>query len=286
MLFTVEKINQPIKKSLSAELNKAIAFIKKDFRISVSYKLQFVFQFLQIFFSIAVIFFIGKMLTQSGKTILSTYNSDYFSFALIGLAINSYLKAGLVNVTNDIRQTMNQGTLEAMCATPTDYTWLIFCSSLWQFLFETIRVACYFAIAIFIFGMKLNNINWPAFLLGLALTAPVFLMLGVISCSILVVIKRGDPINWIFSSVGAILAGTMFPITVLPTWLQKISFWMPLTNSLHAARLSVLTGAGPSQIAGNITILACYIIILIPVTILTNNFCMHYAKKQGAFSTY
>lgn len=270
-----------------SELNKVSAFIKKDMKISVSYKLQFVFQFLQVFFGIAVIYFIGKMLGQSGKaSVLRQYGGDYFSFALVGLAINSYLRAGLVTITNDIRQIMNQGTLEAMCATPTNYSWLILCSSLWQFVFETIRVVCYFAAAILIFGMKLDNANWPAALLSMALTAPVFLMLGMISCSILVVIKKGDPVSWVFSSLGAILAGTMFPVSVLPDWMQKVSLCLPLTHSLEAARRSLLTGAGPGQISANLWALVIFIIILIPLTIAVNNICMKNAKKKGAFSTH
>ena len=269
------------------ELNKATAFIKKDMKISVSYKLQFVFQFLQVFFGISVIYFIGKMLGQSGNaSVLRQYGGDYFSFALIGLAINSYLRAGLVTMTNDIRQTMNQGTLEAMCATPTNYSWLILCSSLWQFVFETIRVVCYFAVAILIFGMRIDNANWPAALLSMALTAPIFLMLGMISCSILVVVKKGDPVNWVFSSLGAILAGTMFPISVLPEWMQKVSYCLPLTHSLQAARRSLLVGAGMEQISANILALLIFIIILIPVTIAVNNVCMKNAKKKGAFSTH
>ena len=269
------------------ELSKVGAFIKKDMKISVSYKLQFLFQFLQVFFGIAVIFFIGKMLGQSSKaSVLRKYGGDYFSFALIGLAINSYLRAGLVTITNDIRQIMNQGTLEAMCATPTGYSWLILCSSLWQFVFETIRVACYFAVAILILGMKLDNADWPAALLSMALTAPVFLMLGVISCSILVVVKKGDPVNWVFSSLGAILAGTMFPVSVLPGWMQKLSYCLPLTHSLEAARRSLLTGAGTGQISANLWALVTFIIILTPVTIVVNSTCMKNAKKKGAFSTH
>lgn len=269
------------------ELRKAAAFIKKDIKISISYKLQFVFQFLQIFFGIAVIYFIGRMLEQAGKTsILRQYGSDYFSFALVGLAINSYLRAGLVTITNDIRQIMNQGTLEAMCATPTRYSWLIQCCSLWQFVFETIRVACYFAIAIFVFGMRLDNTNWPLALLTMALTAPVFLMLGTISCSMLIVVKKGDPANWAFSSLGAILAGTMFPISVLPEWMQRISFCLPLTHSLEAARQSLLAGAGFDQIAVNIWVLVIFVIVLAPLTVLVNSICMKIAKKKGAFSTY
>jgi len=286
---TVALKNITIRKSaqLFAEFSKATAFVKKDMKISISYKLQFVFQFLQILFGIMVIYFIGKMLTQSGKSsVLKQYGSDYFSFALVGVAINSYLKAGLVTITNDIRQTMNQGTLEAMCATPTDYTCLLLCSSLWQFVFETIRVACYFAIATFIFGMRLDNANWPAALLTLALTAPIFLMLGIISCSILVVVKRGDPISWVFSSLGAILAGTMFPVSVLPSWLQKVSFCLPLTHSLEATRCTLLTGASFADVVVNIQALVIFILILVPLTVVLNNVCMKWAKKKGAFATY
>ena len=270
-----------------SELNKAAAFIKKDMKISLSYKLQFMFQLLQVFFGIAVIFFIGKMFGQSGKaSVLRQYGGDYFSFALIGLAINSYLRAGLVTITNDIRQIMNQGTLEAMCATPTRYNWLILCSSLWQFIFETIRVSCYFAVAILIFGMRLDNADWPAALLSMTLTVPVFLMLGVISCSILIVVKKGDPVNWVFSSLGAILAGTMFPVSVLPGWMQKISYCLPLTHALEATRRSLLTGSGTGQISANLWALVGFIIILTPVTIVVNNVCMKNAKKKGAFSTH
>ncbi len=269
------------------ELSKAAAFIKKDVKISVSYKLQFVFQFLRIFFAITVIYFIGKMLDAAGKnSILREYGADYFSFALVGLAINSYLRTGLVTITNDIRQIMNQGTLEAMCATPTNYTWLMLCSSLWQFLFETVRVLFYFATAFFVYGMRLPNANLPLAILIVLLTAPTFLMLGMISCSILVVVKRGDPINWVFSSLGALLAGTMFPVGVLPLWLQKVASCLPLTHSLEAMRRCLLTGADIGEVWINLLALSCFIVILIPLTAFTNRVCMKRAKMRGAFSTH
>lgn len=285
--ISIKSLRMPQFAGFFGELGKAAAFIKKDMKISVSYRLQFVFQFLQIFFGISVIYFIGKMLAQSGKTsALAQYGNNYFSFALVGLAINSYLRAGLVTITNDIRQTMNQGTLEAMCAAPINYTWLILCSSLWQFVFETIRVGCYFAVAIFLFGMRLDNANWPMALLALGLTAPIFLMLGIVSCSILVVVKRGDPVNWVFSSLGAILAGTMFPVSILPAWLQKVSLCFPLTHSLEAMRLTLLTGAGFNQVDVNIWALVFFIVMLVPPTVFINSLCMRAAKKKGAFSTH
>jgi ABC-2 type transport system permease protein len=264
----------------------ASAFIKKDMKISLSYKFQFIFQFAQIFFSVAMIFFIGKMLEDHGSKHLKVYGGDYFSFALIGLAVNSYLRAGLVTVTNDMRQMMNQGTFEAVCAAPVKYMSLMVYSALWQFLFETVRISAYFALGFFLFGLKLRNPNITGAILVMLLTAVIFLLLGIISCSILIVIKRGDPINWIFSSLGALLAGTMFPVSVLPGWLGRVAMFMPLTHSLEAVRKTLLTSASVYDISNNLTALYAFVIILLPISFYINKVSMTAAKKYGAFVTH
>lgn len=268
-------------------LDKAFAFVKKDMLIAVSYRLQFVFQFSQVFFAVAVIYFIGKMLEGSGKSpVLARYGVTYFPFALVGLAVSSYLKAGLVTITNDIRQVMNQGTLEAMCAAPVGYRTLLFCGALWPFVFETFRVLFYFVVAMTVFGMRLDKANWVAAGVAMALTIPIFILLGVTSSSILVLVKRGDPINWVFSSAASLLAGTMFPISVLPRWLRAVSFCLPLTHSLEAVRKSLLTGASVGQLHTHLFALLVFIVVLAPLTILINNLCMQKAKRCGAFGTH
>ena len=275
-----------MKNSLASILNTAGAFIRKDMKIALSYRMQFVFQFAQIFFSVSVVYFIGKMLADKSGDAIASYDSGYFAFALVGIAINNYLHVGLVTITNEIRQTMNQGTLEAMCAAPLSYAEFIVCSSLWQFVFETFRVVLYFLFAMVIFGLRLNNINWLSTFLCMSVTIPVFLLLGTMSCSILIVIKRGDPVNWFFSSAGALLAGTMFPVSVLPDWLQAVSVFLPLTHALNAARKAILTGAAPRDIASSLLVLGVWFLLLVPAALFINRECMTVAKRQGAFSTF
>lgn len=267
--------------------NKAIGFIKKDMAIALSYKFQFIFQFLQVLFSVASIYFVGKMLGDSGKsTLLKEYQADYFSFALVGLAISSYLKVGLVTLTNDVRQIMNQGTLEAMCASPTGYHWLLFCTSLWPFIFETIRVIFHFIVGMVIFGFRFNNANWLGAAMTVVLTIPIFLLLGMISCSLLIVIKKGDPINWVFSNVSSLLAGTLFPYSVLPKSLRITAECLPLTHSLEALRKSLLAGSSIGEIKTHLFALVIFVLLLLPVTLYVDNICMKKARKSGAFSTH
>jgi len=266
---------------------KAGAFIKKDLTIAISYKFQFIFQFLQVFFSITTIYFVGKMLSNSGgSSLLKAYQADYFSFALVGLAISSYLKAGLVTLTNDVRQIMNQGTLEAMCASPIEYNWMLFYTSLWPFIFETIRVIFYFVVGIIVFGAKFNNVNIFSALITIILTIPIFLLLGMVSCSLIILIKKGDPINWIFSNASTLLAGTLFPLAVLPKWLRIIAQCMPLTHSLEAMRKAMLTGSSIRELKFHLLALVMFLILLLPLTIFINNVCMRKSRKSGAFSIH
>jgi ABC-2 type transport system permease protein len=282
-----EKIKKQMLYRLIGGLAKAVGFVRKDMAIAVSYKLQFIFQFSQVFFSVAVIYFIGEMLGNSGKSpLLEAYGADYFSFALVGLAVASYLKTGLVTITNDIRQIMNQGILEAMCAGPMGYKWLLLCTALWPFIFETIRITFYFFIAMTIFGMRFHSANWLGAAVTMIMTIPIFLMLGITSSSILILVKRGDPINWVFSSVSSLLAGTMFPIAVLPTWLRMVAFCLPLTHSLEAMRKCLLMGAPIRQVCNHLFALLLFVVVLLPVTAFVNNICLGRAKRQGAFSTH
>ena len=105
-----KKFNNHTIYKLISKLTEASGFIKKDVAIAISYKFQFIFQFSQVFFSVTVIYFIGKMLGDSGKSsLLQVYGADYFSFALVGLAISSYLKAGLVTITVSIPGVREKG---------------------------------------------------------------------------------------------------------------------------------------------------------------------------------
>ncbi len=266
---------------------RAAAFVRKDLRIALSYRLQFLFQFSQVFFSVMLIYFIGKMVSAAGGAgVLTAYGADYFSFALVGLAVNSYPKTGLITVTNELRQMMNQGVFEALCAGPVEYKWLLLYTTLWPFLFETVRVGFYFLLGVLFFGLTFPHANWPGAGVVLLTTIPIFLMLGVLSCSILIVVKKGDPINWIFSSLSGLLAGTMFPVAVLPPWLQAVAFCLPLTHALEALRRCLLTGSTLGDVRRHLLALAVFAAVLLPITIVTSNFCLAQARRSGAFSTH
>ncbi|MFQ6061745.1 MAG: ABC transporter permease, partial [Methanosarcinales archaeon] len=231
---------------------KTLNFIKRDFAIAISYKFAFFLQFFGIFLSVLTFYFIAKMFGNAVIPYLEPYGGDYFSFVLIGIAFSGYLWTGLGSFSDSIRREQMMGTLEAMLVTPTKISIIIIFSSLWNFIFTSIRVLIYLGIGVLLFKINISNENLFAALIILILTIICFSSIGIISASFIMVLKQGDPVNWIFSNVSGLIGGVYYPITVLPNWLQNFSYILPITYSLRGMRHALLQGYSMGALATDI----------------------------------
>ena len=73
----------------------ALAFIKRDVSLALSYRLSFLFQFLGILLTLATFYFLSKLIGGAMADSLETYGGDYFTFVLLGLAFSTYMVLGL-----------------------------------------------------------------------------------------------------------------------------------------------------------------------------------------------
>ena len=72
-------------------LRKAWAFLVRDLRTQMSYRLAFIMNVAGIFFSVAIFFFISKLLGSSINPYLAQYGGNYFAFVIIGLAVSGFM---------------------------------------------------------------------------------------------------------------------------------------------------------------------------------------------------
>jgi len=265
---------------------KALAFVKRDFRLETSYRLSFFLQFFGIFFSVFMFYYVSKLLGEAATPYLAPYGGDYFSFVLIGIAFSGYFGVGLSGFASSIRQAQMTGTLEAMLMSPTRVSTIVLCSSLWRYLMTSLRVLAYLAVGAVFLGVNLGRGNYLAALLVLALTIVTFSSLGIIAASFIMVLKRGDPVTWLFSTLSSLLGGVYYPITILPDWLQRLSHLLPITYSLRAMRLALLQGRSLADLAPDILILLLFSLILLPLSLLAFRYAVHRAKVDGSLTHY
>jgi len=267
-------------------LNKILAFLKKDFKMEISYRFSFLLHFASILFSIAIFFFISKLIGGAVDNHLKEFGGDYFSFVLIGIAFSGFLGAGLNSFSSIISSAQAEGTVEAMLVTPTRISGIIIMASLWNFLMTSIDVLIYISLGALLFGMDLSQANIPVALLVLFLTITAFSGLGIISASFIMVLKRGDPINWLFGTLSSFIGGTYFPITVLPVWLQKLAYLFPIFYALRAMRHAILQGASFTALLPDIAALVLFSILILPISIIMFKRAVKLAKTDGSLVTY
>lgn len=265
---------------------KAQAFVKKDILIQMSYKLSFFLQFSGIFFSVLTFYFIAKMIGDAAIPYLEPYGGDYFSFVLIGIAFESYLWTGLRSFSESVRMEQMMGTLEAMLVAPTKVDTIVIFSSFWNYIFATVRVLIFLLLGVFLFGVNMGNANLFAATILLILTTICFSSLGIISASFIMVFKKGDPMNWVFGSVSALLGGVLYPITVLPGWLQIFSYLLPITYSLRGMRHALLQGYPLGTLSWDILALAVFSAVLLPLGLLCFRYAVRRAKMEGSLTKY
>jgi len=267
-------------------IQKTLAFIKRDFLSEVSYKLAFFMQFIKMFISLLVFFFISKMLGDFGAMHLKPYGGNYFAFVLIGIAFFGYLDISMQGLSKVIRQGQTQGTLEALLVTQTSIPNIIVASIIYPFIKASFNVAIYLFLGSLIFGVNMANANIISTLTILLLSITSFSGLGILSASFIMVFKQGDPIGWIIGTGSSLLGGLYYPISILPNWVQKISYLFPITYSLEGMRLALLKGYPLNQLTSVILILTVFSVVLLPISLIVFNYAVIRAKIDGSLSHY
>ena len=178
-----------------------LTFLNRDIHIELSYRFAFISSLAGVFFRVILFYFLSELIGDNVDPLLATYDSDYFAFVLIGIAFGSYFGVGLTGFARALRQAQITGTLEAMIMTPTPVSLLIIGSAAWNYTFTTFRVVIYILTGVLFLGLKLSQANYLAALLSLVLAIIAFASIGIITASVIMVIKRGDPITTLISNI-------------------------------------------------------------------------------------
>lgn len=272
--------------TISQQLIRLRAFFLRDFYNESSYRFAFVFTFLGVLFRALIFFFLSEFIGTVADPYLADYNGDYFSFVIIGIALGGYFGVGLTGFSSALRQAQVTGTLEATMMTPTPISLVIIGSALWSYTFTTFRVIIYLLIGALLLTLDLSQANVLAALLILLLGIISFASIGILAASFIMVLKRGDPVTAVLGTGANLLGGVFYPVTVLPDWLQIISYLLPITYALRGLRLALLNGAAWATLMPDIVALLLFCVILFPLSLLAFRFAVNRARSEGTLAHF
>lgn len=102
-----------------SEAPKLAAFVRRDFRITLSYRIGALTGLFGIIAQVVALSFLGKLVDASRMPVFDGTRASYVEFVVIGLCLNMTLLLLLHELSRALRNEQLTGTLESLLVTPT-----------------------------------------------------------------------------------------------------------------------------------------------------------------------
>ncbi len=234
-------------RSLRREVGALWAFAIREYRVWQSYRVNQVMWMTNIFVTTLMFFLLGKTLAGHAGGLLGPYGTNYMSFVVVGVSANYFIGSNVADPFTRIQRSYFNGTMDLLLLSPMSiFTPLV--GFMWKSVLDDYpRLLFVGGFGMLFFGATFHFDQWPlAFLFTVLLLLAGF-GIGVISASsfYLLNIKKGEePVQFVVQQLlAAVLAGSYYPITVLPHSLQWVACTIPHTYAYDALRRLLDPGA-------------------------------------------
>jgi ABC-2 type transport system permease protein len=269
-----------------ATLRKLAMLFRRDLAIARSYRTAFVVDIFYSLFGVASFYFLSRFIDSPQLEKSLPQGANYFSFALVGLAFFDYLGIALHSFDESLQDARQNGTLENLLVTQTSLPVILAGSTLYPFVLLSLRTVIYLGWGTILFGFPVGEANWLGALLVLAVSVLAFSGLGILSASYLLVFKRGNPVSWAVIGLSSVVGGMMYPVSVLPRWLQYVARLIPVTYSLEGMRAAILGHASFLELWPSLAALLVFAAVLLPISVIVFSWALRRTKITGTLTHF
>jgi ABC-type polysaccharide/polyol phosphate export permease len=265
-------------------MNTILAFVRRDAKIALSYQLSFWLPWLSIIVSVAGFNFVSKLVTPSPALGVHGRVSTYFTYVIVNVTFTVLLSSALQSFAGIIRRDQLAGTLEPILVTAPDIPLVMIASGVWSLTIAGLQVAVYVASA-FAFGLQLDKVNVLSIVVFAILGIACMGAIGLIAAALVIAYKQPPPANVLVGGAASMLAGVLFPTSLLPWPLQIVSWCLPLTHALAGMRGGI-AGIGLGALASDAWWLCGATVLLVPLALFVIGRAIDHARRDGTLAYY
>ncbi len=158
------------------------------------------------------------------------------AYIALGNALQSLAYATVYSVTNLSGVEKHVGTLQVIMASPTRIFKVFLGKSLFQIVAGLITVTISLSYAAFIFGVDFSNVNLLSMIAIVLVTTFAMIGFGLMIASLGLYFRSNILMGSLFMYLSLIFSGVNFPVSYLPSFLQPISYALPMTYGVAGLR--------------------------------------------------
>lgn len=211
---------------------------------------------------------------------------SYLAFVVLGVAFNGLAMSALEDGGNAVYEEESNGTWDVLSLAP-------FNRFVWMFAKTLAGLVSAFVdfFSVLLLGALFFRLvpTWHGLLVavvGIVGTLVALQGLGFLMAALGLRWKQPFAIAFILSPIVTLLSGMMFPVKVLPEWLQPVSAAIPLTHGLHIVRDAVLLDRGFLDLAPTFLWLAGTGAVLMATGYAAFRFMETRARELGVLGRY
>jgi ABC-2 type transport system permease protein len=191
---------------------------------------------------------------------------NYFEFVAPGIMAMVVMMSLMTGLPHAISYEKDMGTLDGMLVAPTSRWAIILGKVLAQSTRGMIQGFIILLLAVVLFGVVIHGSILLVVLLIL-LTVFSFVGLGILITSLADKEETATMVMMTLMFPMMFLSGVMFPIQQMPSFMQTLAGFLPLTYAATAMRKVMVLGAGVSAITPEVVILAVFGIVLLTIAV-------------------
>ena len=193
---------------------------------------------------------------QSGTRGLTSF--DYTFAGLLGFAL---LGIGIFGPTSVFPELKRQGVLRRLETTPLTVWQYFIATAISQCIVGFVTIIAMFAAAILVFKLQVAG-NWLALFVFLTISIATILGIGLAIGGWAKDQSQAAPLANIVTFPMLFLSGTFFPRYLMPSWLQTVSAYFPLTPAIDGVRMIAVEGKSLVGVAPQLGLLFAWSLVI------------------------
>lgn len=262
-----------------------LSLVRASWLVASSYRLSMVLSIAGLVVAVVPTYFVTNALQPVLANAIRNEGEQYFGFVIVGAIAFTFLPIAVNGLPSALASGLNNGTLESIWGTPATMSQALIGLTGYSFLWNGLRAFLTVSAATLL-GARIEWSHLPAAVLILALTILCYVPFGLAAAAMVLAFRTTGPIPTGILLVSSLFGGVYFPTHVIPSWLERVSAFVPLTYGLRALRRVFLEGLPLSAVGEDLAILFGMNVVLLGFGVLVFNRAFRYARQAGTLGQY
>jgi oleandomycin transport system permease protein len=258
----------------------AVGIFRRDLTVYLSYRWRLGTQYVGVLFSLAVFYYISRLVRVGEFPSPDTY----FSYAAVGVIILQVLQSTL-DVPGSVRQELVAGTFERMAVSPFGPVAGILSLFLFPVVSAVVTMLVTLTLTATVFGVDASWSTVPAAIPVAVVGAAALGAIALLFAAMVVRFKQAPGAAYVLAAI-SLVAGFYFPPSLLPWWLEWASDVQPFTPAVDLLRHLLVGQELEGSAWADVGKLVGFTAVLLPLGLAGLSLAVARGRRLGTLTEY